>query len=123
MLVMVVTGDVSTSSSVITALPVFLVETGYSRDMEWEADGYALDYMQRNGIDPEYFASMMDKLEARYTHTYDKCIKNEGTVPACLDAALKELRQNRDDSDLVESYFSTHPMSKDRSARFRHPSQ
>lgn len=119
MVVMAVSGDVSASSSAITALPVFLVTTGYSRDMEWEADGYALDHMHRHAIDPEYFATMMDKLEARYSTEYETCIAEDTPANDCLDRALHAARTRDDESPALQSYFSTHPMSKARAARFR----
>ena len=46
-LLVLVTGDVSTSSSIITALPAILIEAGYSQTMEREADTYALEYLQQ----------------------------------------------------------------------------
>ncbi len=50
MFAMVLTGDVSTSSSVITALPLVLVKSGYSQNMETEADTFALEYMKQHNI-------------------------------------------------------------------------
>lgn len=118
MLVMLVTGDVSASSSVITALPVVLVQSGYSRNMEWEADGFALHYMQQLDIPPEYFARMMEKLEARYSDVYADCVDGNNQVVECMDRAVASLEQNRG-GDIVESYLSTHPLSRERIERFR----
>ncbi len=118
MLVMLVTGDVSASSSVVTALPLVLVQTGYSRDMEWEADGFALHFMQQWEIPPEFFASMMEKLEARYSDVYEACREDGSQVSACIEEAVASLERSRG-GDMVESYLSTHPLSRERVERFR----
>lgn len=119
MLLMALTGDVSASSSVITGLPALLVETGYSRAMEWEADGFALEYMQKNSIDPEHFASMMEKLDARYTDTYKECVSDNRPVADCLTLSMEALGEDREQGIAVEGYLSTHPASEQRAARFR----
>ena len=59
------TGDVS---SVVGALPVMLLQLGYSREFEREADHYALEYLRRAGISPIHFANIMQRLD----HTHDE---------------------------------------------------
>lgn len=60
LLVLAVTGDVS---SVAAGLPVFMMQMRYTRDMENEADAYALQQLQSACIPPKYFASLMLRLE------------------------------------------------------------
>lgn len=123
MFMMVITGDVSTSSSIITAIPVMLVESGFSQGMEIEADTYSLNYMRAHNIKPEYFAIMMEKLEASYTPEYLACIEGGAhkdiTKIKCITDAVKLNRQaNKAEAGALE-YFSTHPTSKARIERFR----
>jgi Zn-dependent protease with chaperone function len=80
-----VTGDVSSVASVATAA-MTLVESGYSRQFEREADAFAFDLLQRNGISPQAFA---DALRA-------------------MQAGLP------DDSSSAFRYFSTHPAIQER---------
>lgn len=118
MFIMVVTGDVSTSSSVITALPAVLIKAGYSQNMEWEADGFALDYMKRQNIETEYFASMMEKLEASHSTVFKTCMNDNGVIADCLDKALKN-KQHDENTIGLGGYLSSHPLSSERIARFR----
>lgn len=67
LLVLAVTGDVS---SVAAGLPVFMMQMRYTRDMENEADAYALQQLKSACIPPKYFASLMLRLE--------KTLKGEG---------------------------------------------
>ncbi len=123
MFIMVVTGDVSTSSSIITAIPVMLVESGYSRGMESEADGYALQYMKKHQIDPEYFARMMEKLEASRMPEYQDCMKKvdkKSQRADCMKNSVESLRKKyADTDDEVMEYFASHPASMQRIQRFR----
>lgn len=124
MFVMVITGDVSTSSSIISAIPVVLVESGYSQDMEWEADGYALDYMLRHGIDPVHFANMMQKLEDSHREVlaYNKAEKQKKKNSECKPSSKKNDTQLPGDESFSD-YFSSHPATKKRIDRFRNASK
>ena len=127
MFVMVITGDVSTSSSIITAIPVMLVESGFSQGMEIEADSYSLEYMQKHKVDPAYFAIMMEKLEASYMPEYSICMeaitgdanKTAKQIKCITDAVKLNKVENNKDNKSAMDYFSTHPSSKERIDRFR----
>jgi len=123
MFVMVITGDVSTSSSIITAIPVMLVESGFSQGMETEADTYSLEYMLKHKIDPSYFAIMMEKLEASYRPEYVSCMelaKNQVSKIQCITDAVKLNKQEHGKANKsAVDYFSTHPASEERIERFR----
>ncbi|MBE9516591.1 MAG: M48 family metallopeptidase [Proteobacteria bacterium] len=122
MFVMVLTGDVSTSSSIISAIPVVLVESGYSQGMEWEADGYALDYMQAHNIDPIHFANMMQKLEQSHikVEKWNKANKKSKGDKGCETSSDKN-KQGGDGS--IIDYFSSHPATAERIKRFKDASQ
>ena len=125
MLVMAITGDVSTSSSVITALPLVLIKSGFSREMELEADGYALLTMVQLRIDPNHFANILEKLEAsRFEESkcekqknQDECSKKDPAQPKSTDVKIKE------DKSSFFDYFLTHPVTQDRINRFRQAAQ
>lgn len=59
-----VTGDVGSSGGLAAMMPVVLLEAGYSRELEEEADSYAYGLMQRQGIPLSAFASMLRRLAA-----------------------------------------------------------
>jgi len=119
MFVMVITGDVSTSSSLITALPVVLLEAGYSREIEAEADTYALEKMLKHNINPVFFATIMQKLEASHSSKYLECRKNDKySLEECLIIAVQDKRESGKDDEMIMGYISTHPLSKERMQRF-----
>ena len=62
LLITVVTGDFSASTGFIAALPVMLLEQGYSRDLEREADDFSLNYMQAQGLSTQAFADIMQRI-------------------------------------------------------------
>jgi len=59
-------GDVSSASTVVVAVPTFLLTSHYSRDFEDEADHYAFDLLSRHGESPHWFAEAMRVLQATH---------------------------------------------------------
>lgn len=119
--VMVVTGDVSTSSSLITALPVVLVEAGYSQDMEWEADTFALSNMILYSVDPVHFANIMTRLEESHRKTGNSDCNKEDKAKDCEQHTASD-KKSTDEKSLMD-YLSTHPPTAQRIERFRQSSQ
>ena len=66
------TGDVSSASTVVVAVPAFLLQSHYSRGFEEEADGFAFTTLAAHGISPAWFASAMRKLDADHDMGDDK---------------------------------------------------
>ncbi len=56
-------GDISSVSSLSATLPTVLVESRYSRQFEQEADLYAVELLQKQGIAPEQFVEILALLE------------------------------------------------------------
>jgi Zn-dependent protease with chaperone function len=84
-------GDVS---AIVAAAPTALLQAKYSRDLEREADSYALVTLRVNGIPTERFAAMLERLE----HSAE----DRGSVTAgALD------------------YLSSHPVTSERIERVR----
>lgn len=62
LVVAAVTGDVGSAGGLASVLPVVLVDAGYSRDLEREADRYALGLMKARGIPLAAFPAMLKRL-------------------------------------------------------------
>lgn len=56
-------GDATAITSLATTLPAALLQRGYSRELEAEADDYAFERMRETGLPPRAFAEMMQLLE------------------------------------------------------------
>jgi len=65
-LVSTLAGDASSISSLAVALPSVLLQTGYSRAFEDQADAFALQRMRQAGISPRAFADMLGLLEQNH---------------------------------------------------------
>ena len=64
-----VTGDFGNVTDLASALPSLLLQTGYSRNMEREADAYAIDSLQAACVEPKHLAVMLGKLDAKASET------------------------------------------------------
>lgn len=62
LLVILVTGDLSASGSLVAALPTVLLETSYSRAFETEADHFASSYLCSHGLHPQAFKNILTRL-------------------------------------------------------------
>jgi Zn-dependent protease with chaperone function len=63
LVVSTVTGDLSTLTSFSGTIPFMLLQRGYSREFEAEADDYAIATLHTVGVDPRFFISILEKLE------------------------------------------------------------
>lgn len=86
-------------SSVVTLAPSILVQSEYSREMETEADIYAIELLRQRDISPAHLADLLVALEA----------KNKSAPESALPAWLKT----------VSTYVASHPPGAERIARFR----
>jgi Zn-dependent protease with chaperone function len=57
-------GDVAQVTTLSASLPAAYAQAHYSREHETEADTFALDYLERAGIDPHHFADILNALQA-----------------------------------------------------------
>jgi len=97
--VVLVTGDVSTTSSMILALPGLLLEAKYSQNMETEADNFALERLAQHNLDSQHFVAIMQRLEATQAS----------------ETGRKE--QDTSEKNMMD-YFSSHPSTTERLKRF-----
>ncbi|MDR1529561.1 MAG: M48 family metallopeptidase [Burkholderiales bacterium] len=92
----VVTGDISSVSSMVAAAPVILLRSGYSRDFEHEADRYAAQQLKRQGLDASYLGSILMRMENKRYSCDDEEYCPDYEQESWLD------------------YLSTHPSTADR---------
>ncbi len=98
-----VTGDVSTTSTLLAALPTLFIEAQYSQAFETEADNYSLKYMLDNRVAPIHFVNIMQRLENSRPSPPNKTGKKQGL----------------DDDSEISDFFSSHPPTKKRLNIFR----
>ena len=65
LVVAVAFGDVASLTSFGAALPTLLLQSGFSRALEREADSWALDRLEAADIDPAWSARVLGRLEAQ----------------------------------------------------------
>jgi len=137
-----IAGDVTAAGTLVLALPNVLMESSYSRQLEWEADSYALERMPELGLNGGKFADFLDRLESTHAAAAGEDLDcgGSGDVTAAdldmnpgpedgedvADAALPQSADDEttlfDEEELESdwlSYLSTHPPSAERIARFR----
>ena len=99
-------GDAVSITHLAVALPTVLIQSGYSREAETEADTYAFRRLKETGSSPKYFAEIMTLLER---HRDKESSKNEkggkDNKPAVRGS--------------VPDYLSTHPVTAERIKRAR----
>jgi predicted Zn-dependent protease len=80
-------GDAVGVTFLAIALPTLLVQSGYSRQFEVEADDYAFAHMKRHGVSPQAFADVMRRLEkqAGAVNEDAKVVRYLGTHPATTE--------------------------------------
>ena len=116
-LTVLITGDISSAGELVLALPNILMDSAYSRDHEWEADGYALEAMKKNGIPTSRFADIMERLEFYQLESEANTGTNDKSIAKDEKTSEYEYEYEFDNSWL--DYMSGHPASKDRIERFR----
>lgn len=107
-------GDPSGLEEVVVGLPVFLMQSHYSRKHESSADEYAFEEMMRRGIDPINFATIMEKMESEAAITVGGDSAKDGDK-GNDQKDNGEMDQDFDaDEDVSTSYLSTHPATRER---------
>jgi Zn-dependent protease with chaperone function len=65
-----VTGDIGSVTDIAAGLPSLLLQNGYSRDMEREADAYALAWLDTACIPPRRFADLLGRIDKDASDTH-----------------------------------------------------
>ncbi len=66
LIIISISGDVSSATSLVATLPTLALEAGYSQQFEREADAFALRYLQQNQLSAEPFIRLLQRLEERH---------------------------------------------------------
>ncbi len=103
-LILLITGDVSTISSTLLLIPAWMAQANYSKNLETSADTFALRQMLASGRDPNAFADIMLKME-----NYGRKDKQPKT----------KSEESKDTDSRIFDYLSTHPTTEERIKRFR----
>jgi len=82
-------------SAVAAGVPAVLTQMRYSRDMELEADGWAVDALRRNGLGPDALADALRALQR--THQDD-----EKEMPRWLKQTMTYLSTHPDTAERIE---------------------
>ncbi len=94
-------GDVGSASTVVVAIPTFLLQNHYSRDFETQADDYAFQALAAHGISPRAFANVMREFQKQdagddddtdYTSTHPLTAERIARAEAAADAFEKNKR-------------------------------
>lgn len=100
-LISAVAGDAVSITSLAATLPAILLQTGYSRGFEEDADSYAFQRLKEIGISPAAFAEILTRLEDRRQGDPDRAGGNS----------------RKADAERSRDYLSTHPASARRIER------
>ncbi len=103
-LVIFITGDIDTVGF-LTGLPTLILDLSYSREFEKEADDFALEQLHRFDIPPDYFATIMLRLERYYVEQEDAEKVKEHKI---------EPEGSADETKSIGDFLSTHPSTADR---------
>ena len=119
------TGDVSGMSQTVFAIPVLLGQLAFSRELEREADDYAIAELKQSGRSPELLAAMLERMSAGAQRNGDED----------CEPAAEEAEQKKETAEAAEAeegakaeaeagarlldYLSTHPATSERLARIR----
>ncbi len=87
LLIAAVTGDITSITSLSATLPTTLVNAGYSREFENEADDAAVAYLLKTGIKPKIYAQMLAKLQVEQDKDQHQQEKSRFWTPADLFAS------------------------------------
>ncbi|WP_165856813.1 M48 family metallopeptidase [Marinobacter sp. JSM 1782161] len=114
-LIVMMTGDLSSFADSTVAGPAVLLNLAYSRDMEREADQFALDTMQARGLDPNYFVIVMQRMESAHG----------GGEPGSDETGEQGSHEEESEGWLGQlgALVSSHPLTDERLERFREASR
>ncbi len=82
-------GEMSGLSELITAVPIFLIHSGYSRKNESAADEFAFKRMAEFGIDPKHFATIITKIGGSQTTETKNYLSSHPGASSRAERALK----------------------------------
>lgn len=117
-----ITGDISGVSDAIFTLPVIFGQSAFSRELETEADDYAIEALHRNQVSPAHLADALERMSDPAAQTYNPCTQADELAEAIsgrepIDDPGADAEKSRAASWL--NYLSTHPDTDERIKRMR----
>ena len=109
-----IAGDINAASSLISALPVVLIEMAYSRDFELEADAYAYKFMTERNLEPKHFANILTRLEQQFSCPAALTSDETDAVTMDPDTDHKDCDEPLDESTGYLDYLMSHPITSKR---------
>jgi Zn-dependent protease with chaperone function len=102
-----ITGDVS---SVGSGLPAVLMQMRYTRELETEADEYALNAMQKACLPPQAFADILQRLESQMRNPDLPAVKDKSasTDKPAKDKTTKA-KPKHESAGAMPEILSSHP--------------
>jgi len=85
LIISILTGDISGSSALAVALPTLLIDAGYSREFEREADRYALELMRKKNMNPMAFAGILKALSGSASDSGGQLLDYFASHPATTE--------------------------------------
>lgn len=96
-------GEVSGIGELITGVPIFLMQSSYSRQSESSADDFAFNQMLELGIDPAHFATIIRKLGGFNN-------ANNGPKPSGTENDTgPKVDDDTEPTNTISEYLSSHP--------------
>ena len=93
LLLVTITGDISSISSIGAALPTLMVQLKFSREFETEADDFAIRYLKENNISTEPLLELLKSLDEEYDEKDSKISNYFSSHPATIER-IKKLKHN-----------------------------
>jgi Zn-dependent protease with chaperone function len=117
-------GDVS---SVLAAVPTFLLDQKYSRDFEREADQYAIDMLRANAVPLSPLAALFEKMRDadergnQASSIHESADEPAGSTDDDEDEEEPPVAPGKGKAkrDIRSEFFSSHPSDDERIARLR----
>lgn len=85
LIIIVVTGDMSTASSILAALPTILVESQYSQAFELEADAFAKDLLIQHQHDPMSLGNLLERLSKEHKEGTNDWFSSHPSTPERIE--------------------------------------
>jgi len=89
LLLILITGDVGSASSLVAAVPTILIQAKFSREFESEADDYAIDFLTKRNVSTHYLADILDRLQLKHKETDSEINAFLSSHPATAKRLLK----------------------------------
>jgi predicted Zn-dependent protease len=92
LLLVTITGDIASISSIGAALPTLMLQLKFSREFEAEADDFAIQYLKENNVSTEPLLGLLKSLDDSYDEDNPEVSNYFSSHPATIER-IKKLRR------------------------------